>query len=79
MQVKVLGPVSKQVDILTQNTAIALKKLKIKAEFEKVSELKRVFAYGIIALPALIIDGKLISSGSVLTVEEAMVAIQRLS
>lgn len=79
MQVKVLGPVSRQVDILTQNTAIALKKLKIKAEFEKVSELKRVFAYGIIALPALIIDGKLISSGSVLTVEEAMVAIQRLS
>lgn len=78
MQVKVLGPVSKQVDILTQNTAIALKKLKIKAEFEKVCELKRVFSYGIIALPALVIDGKLISAGSVLTVEEAIAAIERL-
>lgn len=33
---------TKQAELLLQNTAIALKKLKVKAEFEKVSEFQKV-------------------------------------
>ena len=42
MHVKILGPMTKQAELLLQNTAIALKKLKVKAEFEKVSFHPRV-------------------------------------
>lgn len=78
MHVKILGPMTKQAELLMQNTAIALKKLKVKAEFEKVSDFRKVIAYGVLALPALVIDEKLVSVGSVLSVEEAMAIIKRL-
>lgn len=78
MHVKILGPMTKQAEVLLQNTAVALKKLKMKATFEKVSEFRKVAAYGAIALPALVIDDRLISVGSVLNVEEAMVLLRQL-
>lgn len=78
MHVKVLGPMTKQAEILMQNTAIALKKLKVNASFEKVSEFRKVVAYGAAAWPALVIDDKLVSVGNVLNVDEAMALIKQL-
>ena len=52
---------TKQAELLLQNTAIALKKLKVKAEFEKVSEFQKVVAYGVMVFPALVIDEKLVA------------------
>ena len=79
MHVKILGPMTKQAELLLQNTAIALKKLKVKAEFEKVSEFQKVVAYGVMAFPALVIDEKLVAVGSTLSVDEAMTLIKQLS
>ena len=56
MHIKVLGPMTKQCELLLQNAAIAAKKLKCHAEFERVNDLRRVVAYGVMALPALVID-----------------------
>ena len=53
MHIKVLGPMTKQCELLLQNAAIAAKKLKCHAEFERVNDLRRVVAYGVMALPAL--------------------------
>lgn len=78
MHVKVLGPMTKQAEVLMQNTAIALKKLKVHASFEKVSEFRKVVAYGAMAWPALVIDDKLVSVGNVLNVEEAMALVKQL-
>lgn len=78
MHVMVLGPMTKQAEILMQNTAIALKKLKLKASFEKVSEFRKVVAYGAVAFPALVIDDRLVSVGSVLNVEEVMALVRHL-
>ena len=61
---------TKQAELLLQNTAIALKKLKVKAE---------VVAYGVMAFPALVIDEKLVAVGSTLSVDEAMTLIKQLS
>lgn len=69
---------TKQAELLMQNTAIALKKMKVKAEFEKVSEFRRAAAYGVMAFPALVIDEKLVAFGSTLSVDEAMTLIKRL-
>lgn len=70
---------TKQAELLLQNTAIALKKLKVKAEFEKVSEFQKVVAYGVMAFPALVIDEQLVAVGSTLSVDEAMTLIKQLS
>ena len=64
MQIKVLGPMTKQVEVLFQNAAVAAKKLKCPAKFERVSELRRIMAYGVMTLPALVIDGKVVAGGS---------------
>ena len=68
---------TKQAELLLQNTAIALKKLKVKVE--KVSEFQKVVAYGVMAFPALVIDEKLVAVGSTLSVDEAMTLIKQLS
>ncbi len=78
MHVKILGPMTKQAELLMQNTAIALKKLKLKAEFEQVSEFRKAVAYGVMAFPALVIDERVIAFGSALSVEEATTLIKQL-
>ena len=79
MHTKVLGPLTKQCQLLLQNAAIAAKKLKCHAEFERVNDLRRVVAYGVMALPALVIDEKVVAGGSVLPVEEIMEIIRHLN
>lgn len=79
MHVKILGPMTKQAELLMQNTAIALKKLKLKAEFEQVSEFRKAVAYGVMAFPALVIDERVIAFGSALSIEEATTLIKQLS
>lgn len=79
VHIEVLGPMTKQFELLFQNAAIAAKKLKCQAEFERVNDFRRVIAYGVLALPALVIDGKVVADGSVVPVEEIMEIIQHLS
>ena len=78
MHVKILGPVTKDAEKLMQNTAIALKKLKIKASFENVNDFSKVITYGVMSMPALVIDEQLLSYGTILNVEEAMKLIKTL-
>lgn len=78
MHVKILGPMTKQAELLMQNTAIALKKLKLKAEFEQVSEFRKAVAYGVMAFPALVIDERVIAFGGALSIEEATTLIKQL-
>ena len=70
---------TKQCELLLQNAANAAKKLKWHAEFERVNDLRRVVAYGVMALPALVIDEKVVAGGSVLPVEEIMEIIRHLN
>ncbi len=78
MHVKILGPMGRQAELLMQNTAVAFKKLKLQATFEKVSEFRKVVPYHVLALPALVIDEKLIAAGATLNVEEIMELIKHL-
>ena len=79
MHIKVLGPMTKQCELLLQTADIAAQKLKCHAEFERVNDLRRVVAYGVMALPALVIDEKVVAGGSVLPVEEIMEIIRHLN
>ncbi|MCK5848321.1 MAG: TM0996/MTH895 family glutaredoxin-like protein [Caldisericia bacterium] len=47
-----------------------IKALGIDASVTKITELKQIMAYGVINMPGLVIDGKVICSGSVPTKAE---------
>lgn len=78
MHVQIVGPMTKEAEKLMYNTAVALKKLKAKASFEKVWDVRKAYAYGIAAIPALVVDEQVLSSGLVLSVEEAMQLLQQV-
>ena len=77
MQIKVLGPMTKPCELLLQNAAIAAKKLKCNAKFEKVTDFSKVVAYGVMALPALVIDEKVVSYGKVLKPQDIAKIIEK--
>ena len=45
------------------------------AEVVDVTDIQQIMAYGVMATPALVIDGKVMSAGRVLSPEEAKKAI----
>jgi len=53
------------------NVKEAAKNLGIEAEFEKVTDMKAIVSYGVMRTPALVVDAKVVSSGRVLSVNEA--------
>lgn len=71
MNIKILGSGCPNCHRLEANVKEAANHLGIDAEFEKVTDMKAIVAYGVMRTPALVIDGKVVSSGRVLSVGEA--------
>ncbi len=55
---------------LTANTEAAAKELGIACELEKVTDLQRIMAFGVMTTPALAVDGVVKSAGKVLSAKE---------
>ena len=64
--IKVLGTGCKNCVSLAENTKTAAKEMGIAAEIVKVEDFKEIMAYGVMSLPALVIDEKVVSAGKVL-------------
>lgn len=71
-QVKVLGAGCKKCHELNENAQAAIAELGIDAELEYITDMDRVMSYGAMSLPALVVDGKVVSAGMVLTPAEVM-------
>jgi len=74
--VKVLGGGCKNCHRLTENTQEALQSLGMDDTVELVSDMAEIAAYGVMSTPALVVDGKVLSMGRVLTAEQAAEAIK---
>ena len=74
--VKVLGGGCKNCHKLMDNAQEALKNLGMDGTVELVSDMAVIAGYGVMSTPALVVDGKVLSMGRVLTVEQAKEAIQ---
>lgn len=70
MKIKILGPGCPRCKMLEENAKKAVGELKIKATIEKISDMQAIIESGVMMTPALEIDGKIISSGKILTSEE---------
>lgn len=70
MKIQVLGagcPKCKQVEANVKNV---LEETGKKAELEKVTDINKIIEFGVMATPALAIDGKIVCSGRIPETEE---------
>jgi len=65
MKIEILGTGCAKCDKLEEVTRNAVRDLKLDAEVVKVKEIKDIMAYGVMATPALVIDGVVQSSGKI--------------
>ena len=70
MEIKVLGPGCPKCEMVEKRVKSALAELGIAADIEKVSDIKKMISYGILATPGLIINGRIVSSGRIPRVED---------
>jgi small redox-active disulfide protein 2 len=70
MIIKVLGTGCPNCKKMVANVSQAVKELNIEATIEKVENIQEIMAYGVMRLPAIVIDGQVKTMGRVLSCEE---------
>jgi small redox-active disulfide protein 2 len=70
MKLQILGTGCDKCRKLTENAAAAAEELGVPYELEKVKDIAQIMAFGVMMTPALAVDGKIVSSGKVPTVDE---------
>ena len=70
MKIEVLGTGCPKCKQLEANVKKAVDEAGIKAEIVKVTELEKILGYGVMSLPALVVDGSIKASGRVPEVQE---------
>lgn len=77
LRVEVLGSGCAKCNQLEANARTALAQLGIDAQIGHVTDFAQIAAYGVMSTPALVINGTVVSTGRVLTVEEAAELLQK--
>ncbi|MDR3559682.1 MAG: thioredoxin family protein [Candidatus Pacebacteria bacterium] len=70
MQIKILGTGCPNCQRLEANTKKVLEELKLEGKIEKVTEIADIMSYGVMSMPALVVDGAVKISGRVADVKE---------
>ncbi len=67
MKIQVLGTGCAKCKTLTANAQAAIAEAGLAATVEKVEDLREIMRFGVMSTPALVVDGKVRSSGKVLS------------
>lgn len=70
MKIEILGPGCKNCESLERATKEALEQLEVDATVDKIIDYGEIVAYGVMSTPALAIDGEVLISGRVPSVEQ---------
>lgn len=70
IKIQILGTGCAKCTTLAANAEAAAKAAGVECQIEKVTDLQQIMAIGVLVTPGLVIDGRVISSGKVLPVEE---------
>ena len=70
MKIQILGTGCPKCKTLAANAEKAAAELGIEAEVEKITDIKRIMAFGVMQTPALAVDGVVKSSGHLLSPEQ---------
>lgn len=68
--VKVLGGGCSKCVSLADSVNKAAAELGVKVELEKITDIQKIMSYSVMSTPALVVDGKVVSAGKVLDVEQ---------
>jgi small redox-active disulfide protein 2 len=66
VSIKVLGSGCKNCQALLQNTEEAVKELNLPADIEYVTDMAKIAQYGVMSMPALVVNEQVVSMGRVL-------------
>ena len=69
-EIKVLGTGCSKCTTLYDNVKSAVAELGIDATVEKEQDIMKIMEYNVMSIPALVVDGSVLSTGKVLTIEE---------
>ena len=70
MEIKILGTGCAGCKALYNSVQEAVSQLGLDAKVEKEENLMKIMEYNVMSLPALVVDGKVVSKGRRLTVEQ---------
>lgn len=70
MKIQILGTGCPKCNELAENAKTAAKNSNLEYEMEKVTDIMQISKMGVMITPALAIDGKVVSSGKLLGVDE---------
>ncbi len=76
--VKVLGSGCKKCNQLEEATKKALSNLSMDTSIDHVTDFSAIASYGVMTTPALVVDGKVVSYGKVLKVEEVETILKKV-
>lgn len=72
MKIEVLGTGCKRCVELEMNVKLAVAKSGKFVQLEKVDDIMKIMEYQVVNTPGLVIDGKVLSTGKVLSVDEIL-------
>lgn len=76
MTFKILGSGCRNCMALYDNVKAALAELAMDAKVEKVTDFAEIAGYGVMSMPALVLDEKVVASGKVLKPAEVKAIIE---
>ena len=77
MNIKIIGGGCDKCDTVYENTLAAVKTLELEADIEKVEDLIEIVMLGVMTVPAIMIDGKVVSAGRVLKEKEIIKLLKK--
>ncbi|HOV94571.1 MAG TPA: thioredoxin family protein [Spirochaetales bacterium] len=75
--VKVLGSGCARCQALERSAKEALAELGMDTKVDHVTDFAQIASYGVMSTPALVIDGKVVSSGRILSKEQVKALLQK--
>ena len=74
----VLGTGCKCCHELFENVKKAVEELDLSVEVEYITDMEKVMAYGVMSMPAIVVNEKVVSMGKVLKSEEVIKLLEKL-
>jgi small redox-active disulfide protein 2 len=79
MKIQILGTGCAKCNQLAEATVQAVRELNLPCEFEKVTDLRQIMAFGVMTTPALVVDGKVRLAGKIPSSSELKMLLQSVA
>lgn len=75
--IKILGTGCKNCTALEENTKAALVQMGVEASIDKITDFAEIAGYGVMSTPGLVVNGRVVSFGKVLKVNDIIKILEK--